>query len=240
MVIDPKYQQTLSYIRSLKNEGAFVSFPFTDCCYTVVHGLNKGAYVGPSPINALTGKLDYNGYQGISPFGEIFFKLAKNKNYEGIKKLFGILNIKYVYYNDDPKIYDKTFFPSFPYNSAKAVFPQSQRGYREFIKNIIGSEIYHNGTYHIYETDKKYFHPLFYTAESLKTYKTLQTAMYIQTEPFFDLSAHKNDVFIDESICKDAFGKFLCSNRGKQFSQLPKLQFEEVNPTVYRVHVKNA
>jgi hypothetical protein len=101
-IIDPKYEQTLTYIRSLKNDGAFASFPFTDCCYTVVHGLNNGAYVGPSPITTLTGKRDYDGYQSISPFGEIFFKLVRENNYTGIKKLFGILNVEYIY--DDPKI----------------------------------------------------------------------------------------------------------------------------------------
>ncbi len=240
MVMDPKFEQTINYIRSLTNEGAIVSFPFTDCCYTIIHGINNGAYVGSLPIRTLTGKLEYDGYQMISPFDEIFFKLVNDKNYEGIKKLLGLLNIKYIYYNDDPKVYDTEYFPSFPYGSSKAVFPKSQKSYKVFIKNIAGNQIYHNGTYHIYQTERKFFHPLFYTAEDLKTYIASQTAMYIQTEPFYDFSAKKNDVFIDQSDCSQILEKSLCSKKENQLNPAPQVQVEEVNPTVYRIHIHNA
>ncbi len=239
MMVDPQYEQTLSYIRSLKNEGAFISFPFTDCCYTVVHGLDNGAYIGPSPITTLTGKLDYDGYQRISPFGEVFFKLVKDKNYVGIKKLLGLLNIRYIYYNDNPKVYDITF-PESPYSYSRTAFPSTQVAYKEFIKRIAGKEIYHKGTYHIYETDKSYFHPEFYAVDYLAIYKPLQTELYNLKEPFFDFSSQTKDVFIDKISCLKIFSKTICNEKNNRLNENPSLQFSKINSTMYKVHVSNA
>jgi hypothetical protein len=238
MVMNPNYERTLAFVRTLKGNGSFVSFPFTDSYETVIHGADNGAYEGPSPINWLVGRLDYNGYIAINPFGEIFFKLVKGKDYNGIKKLLGILHVEYIYYNDDQKIYDKTF-PGNPYNSARAVFPKTQAGYKDLIKKIAGKEIYHKGTFHIFETDKSYFHPEFYAASNLKTYKPFRTELYTQTNPFFDSSSQTRDVFMDNATCLKIFSKAFCSERNKQLGDSPQIQFKKINPTVYRIHVKN-
>lgn len=239
MVIDPNYEKTLAFIRTRKDDGAFISFPFTDSYETVIHGINNGAYEGLSPINWLVGRIDYNGYREISPFGEIFFKLVKEKNYNGIKKLLGILNVEYIYYNDDSNIYDKTF-PGNPYTSTRVVFPRTQAEYKSLIEKIAGREIYHIGTYHIYKTDKNYFHPEFYAAGFVETYKTPQNEMYTQTEPFFNLSSKTNDIYIDDASCLKALAKSYCSEKGIPLFKMPQIQFEEVNPTMFHIRVLHA
>lgn len=239
IVMDPKFEETLTFIRTIKDDGAFISFPFTDSYETVIHGMNDGAYEGPSPIYLLTGRLDYNGYQQISPFGEIFFKLAREKNYNGIKKLLGILSVKYIYYNHDTKIYDK-YFPGNPYNSARNVLPQTQDAYKNFIDAIAGKEIYHNGTYHIYQIDNTYSRETIYPTQNVKVYKQSDVEMYAQTEPFFDFSQKTDDVYIDDNTCLEMLPKSFCVGIAKQFTKMPIIQYEKVNPTFYQVHIKNA
>ncbi len=96
MKMDPKYEKTLTYINDMKNDGSIISFPFSDCCYSALRYQSNYAYIGLSPITFLTGKKDYNGYLIISPFGEVFLRLAKEKDYESIKKLLGLLHIRYI------------------------------------------------------------------------------------------------------------------------------------------------
>lgn len=237
MEIDPNYVKTLEHVRNLKKNGAFVSFPFTDSYETVIHGTNDGAYQGPSPINWLVGTIDYNGYTSISPFGEIIFSLVKERNYTGIKKLLGLMNVEYIYYNDDPKIYDRTF-PGNPYNSTRAVFPRTQSEYKTLVKNIAGKNIYHQGTYYIYETDKNFFHSEFYAVRDLKLYSNYKAQLFTQSKPFFDFSQKTNDAYLDTLTCLSFFNKDFCSSK-KQL-HTPEIYITKINPTLYKVNVVNA
>ena len=56
MVMDPKYKETLAFIRSLPDDSKILTLPFTDPNYQVIHGTNSGAYVGVSTIGYLAGK----------------------------------------------------------------------------------------------------------------------------------------------------------------------------------------
>lgn len=238
VTMDRKYEETMQFIRKLPGNDSFISFPFSDSYVSVIYGENNGAYVGASPINRLIGRTDYNGYTLITPFGEIFFKLVKEKKYQEIKRLLGILNVKYIYYNDDSKIYDKTF-PGTPYNSARAFLPKTQKEYQVLIKNIASKEVYHNDSYHIYQTDPVYFNSHIYIPEYVSTYDLPQTDLYMQTEPFFLLDSRSKDVYVDKPSCKKNLPES-CLKEKKQFKNRPTIQVEKINPTMYRVHVKNA
>ena len=54
--MDPKYEETLAFIRSLPDDGKILTLPLTDAYSQVLAGKNGGAYVGTSTISQLTGK----------------------------------------------------------------------------------------------------------------------------------------------------------------------------------------
>ena len=133
--MDPKYEKVLTYIRNLPVDGKILSFPFPYPGYQLIAGKNGGAYVGPSTFSYLAGKNDFSGYEGLLPFSEFFLQAVRNNDFESIKNLFSILNIRYIFYNSDPYIFDNTF-PGFPYGYVRAFLPQTQNLYREFINKL--------------------------------------------------------------------------------------------------------
>jgi hypothetical protein len=238
MAMDPAYEKTLNYIRSLK-DGAFISFPFTDCCYSVVHGTNDGAYVGISPINILTGKRDYNGYIMISPFGEVFLKLAKEKDYDSINKLLGLLNVKYLFYNSDSRAYDASF-PGYPYSTVRNYLPNSQKQYKEFIDNLGSRKIHEVGPYQIHEVAKEYYIPKFYAPSSIFFYKNAKDDWYGKTESFFVEDYSQKPLYIENEKCAILFSTNDCNERQMTFQDNPQITYEMINPTKYYIHVKDA
>jgi len=238
--MDSQYEKTLSFINSLGDDGAIISFPFTDCCYSVVHGENNGAYVGISPITLLTGRKDYNGYIIISPFGEVIFKLAQEKDYESIKKLLGLLNIRYIFYNSDPLIYDTTF-PGYPYNSVRQFFPNTQKEYKEFISKLVQRKVFQEGPYALYEIDSHYYLPHFYTANLLKQYDNVKKDWYGKTESFFVNDTATGSAYIEQDVCRNTLSAKDCKTKNRIFSaNSPTIIFERVNPTKYKLHIINA
>lgn len=196
MVMDPKYEETLAFIRSLPDDEKILTLPFTDYNYQVIHGTNNGAYVGVSTIGYLTGKRDFAGYANIAPFSEVFLKQVQEKDYESVKRMLGLLNIRYVFYNSDPKIYDTTF-PGYPYTYVRQFFPGDQKTYGEFVKNLKGERIFERGPYALFSLDKTTYLPHFYTSANIQK-----------------STDYEND--------------------------LPKIKFERINPTKYKVKVFEA
>ncbi len=239
MVMDPNYEQTLSYIRSLKEEGAFASFPFTDSYESVIHGLNNGAYEGLSPIQWLAGRLDYNGYIQYYPFADIFLQLVQNRDYTAIKQLLGILDVKYIYYNNDPKIYDTTF-PGNPYSQFRKIFPETQKNYKPFIEKIVANKIYSRGTYQIFQTSSEYFNPEIYVPKYIHFYTSSLSNLYSPTEPFFTHNHTAGDVYIDQHLCKRLSLKACNKQKQLMIHNRPTITFEKINPIMYHVQVTNA
>lgn len=231
IIMDPKYEDTMSFIRSLQDDGKILILPFTDSYMQVIHGLNDdGAYVGISTIGPLTSKKDFAGYVRMSPYSEIFWQLSKERDYESIKRLLGLLNIRYIFYNSDTRIYDTTF-PGSPYspNYVRKYMPPSQAEYGEYIKNIASEKIYERGFYSIYKIDEKSFLPHFYIPEE------------IVTSAFLKEDIAKRPVYIETQACKAIFSENLCNQKTISMeNNLPRIQFEKINPTKYRVKVFNA
>lgn len=238
MKMDPQYEKLLQHAKSLHSDDAVISFPFTDCCYSVVHGTNNGAYVGPSPLRGLAGVQDYNGYVVISPFGDEFIKLAKEKNYQAIKQLFGLLDIKYIYYNSDPKVYDSTF-GGYPYNTVREYLPKTQKEYKDFITSLTTKKIYQAGYYQLYQIGNDYPLRHFYTPKILSLYQNRKSDLNNVNVSFFEKGDSKNVGYIAESECEKIFQKNEC-NKQLFFTNQPQIHYERINPNKYIVHVKRA
>lgn len=163
--MDPKYEETLGFIRSLQDDGKILMLPLTDAYYQVIAGRDGGAYLGTSTISQLTGKKDFNGYQVLGPFAEDLMKYAREENYQAFLNILSQLSIRYIFHNSDPKIYEQGF-PAVPYTYMKTSFPETQNGYEEFIARLGAKRIYENGPYKIYELDESVRQPEIYVADA--------------------------------------------------------------------------
>lgn len=184
MKMEPKYEETLEFVRSLPDDGKILTLPLTDSYYQVLHGANNGAYMGPSTIAYLAGKKDFSGYQILTPFAEDVMRFSREEDYQALTQLFSLLNIRYIFHNADPKIYEEKF-PGFPYKYMRTSLPKTQEEYKEFIKRLPVKLIYENQPYYLYEFDKKVYRPEIYISKDdelldldLKVHK-LNPAKYI-------------------------------------------------------------
>lgn len=155
--IDPDYKQALSFVRSLPAEGRVLTLPLTDYGYQIIAGENGGAYLGPSTISYLAGKKDFSGYNELLGYQDLMPNLIKRGELETFKRILGIINVKYVFYNADPIVYDQ--FPSFPYRRTGGL-PQDQQKYKEFIDSLNLHEIKNiNNKFFVYEIPNNYYLP---------------------------------------------------------------------------------
>lgn len=238
----PEYGNMLSYIRKLSVDGKILLLPFTDCCYQVIHGTNNGAYVGKSSVGYLTGKHDFSGYAEIAPYSDTFWRLSKEKNYEAIKKLLGMLNIRYILYNSDTKAYDSTF-PSYPYEYAKKYLPETQAGYRGYVDSLVSKKLFTAGMFELYEVGGDSYLPLFYAASRVRSYTVdANSSEYGQSEAFFDANdTDYRGVFLEKHNCASEDWRDLCFDMpasGRLGS--PYISFERENPTTYRITVSGS
>jgi len=242
IVMDPKYEEILSYIKSLREDAKILTLPFTDCCYQVIHGTNNGAYVGLSTISFLSGKKDFSGYIKIAPFSDIFLKLAKERDYDSIKRMLGLLNIQYIFYNADPQIYDTTF-PGYPYQYVRQYLPGDQKTYGEFVKNLGGQKVFEKGPYQVYELDNKDLLPHFYIAEIVDPYKRTLDYWDGGRKQFFvkDRESTKRIAYISKDVCEKFFPEVSCRDKNLyRNNSLPNIHFEKINPTRYKVKINGA
>lgn len=134
MNMDPVFVKALEYIRQLPNDGKFVTLPLTDPGYQIVAGKSEGAYQGPSMISYLAGKQDFAGTAEFGRYREILLDATANNDTTMVKRILGILNIKYIFYNSDPQVYDA--FPAFPYDDVRKYLPKRQKEYKQFVDSL--------------------------------------------------------------------------------------------------------
>jgi len=155
--MDPDYEQALSFVRSLPAEGRVLTLPLTDFGYQIIAGENGGAYMGPSTISYLAGKKDFSGYNELLGYENVILNLIKRGEIETLKRILGLINVKYVFYSADPIVYDQ--FPGFPYRHASWL-PQDQHAYKKFIDSLNLHEIKNiNNKFFVYEIPNDYFLP---------------------------------------------------------------------------------
>lgn len=237
--IDPDYEKTLSFFKNQPDDGKIFDFPFTEFGYQVIPGRNRGAYIGPSPTSYLTGRRDFSGYIILNPFSDLFLKLIEEKDYNAIKRLLGLLNVKYVFYIKDPKAYQE-FFPSMPYTLFLRVLPDS-KSLTDFVGKIVGEKALELGNYFVYYTDKNYYLPHFYAPITISPYESKKDS-FGENVSFFVQSKEKDPRigYIDNKICVKFYSSSACKQDKIKINNIPAIGFKRINPTKYKVMISNA
>lgn len=164
IVMDQSYEQTLRDIRNDPIDAKYLSLPLTDPGWQILAGAKGGAYQGPPIISYLAGKRDFSGYDILSPFSEYFLKIAKQEDYPSLDNLLTFLNIRYIFYNSDPSIYDDTF-PDFPYGHVRDFLPKDQKSYQQFLEHFaIKKKKDFGDKYHLYSVKDHLYLPHLYIA----------------------------------------------------------------------------
>ncbi|RJQ38248.1 hypothetical protein C4559_02125 [Candidatus Microgenomates bacterium] len=163
--MDPEYESFLKYLNSAPSDSRVLSFPLTDFGYQMLAGENGGVYQGPTTIGYLLGRKDFSGYLTLEPFGYTFMYLISHKDYSSLENLLSLLNIRYIFYNSDPYIYDDNF-PGYPYQYVKKIMPTNQKLYKEFLEQLdIEKRVDFGNKYHLYVLSEKKYLPHIYTAK---------------------------------------------------------------------------
>lgn len=244
IIMDPKYEDMLSFIRQLPFDGKIITFPLTDFNYQVIHGIGNGAYVGNSTIGQLTGVKDFAGYWHVAPYIDAFLNAAKEKNYVTLRRIFAYLNIRYIFHNSDPKIYDDTF-PGRPYSYVKKILPSDQKSYEEFIKPLIGEKLFESGPYRLYSIDDMVYIPHFYIPKEVVVYKNdpKYNNQYAAASSFI-LDKNKNinqrTIFVETNTCEVKSHLDLICKKSVLFDSIPQISFKKINPLKYYIKVINA
>lgn len=258
VAMDPQYEKLLEFIRSIPIDGKILEFPFTDFNFQVLHGINDGAYIGTPTIGPLTGIKDFTGYWHVAPYTQVFLQAAKEKNYQAIEDIFGLLNIRYIFHNSDPKIYDTTFFGR-PFEYVRQYLPASQKDYREFIKPLVGEKLFEDESYSLYVTREASYIPHFYVPK-----KTITYAYNLKYDKFYHAASsflfeqntgtgsteekniikketiEKRVTYIEENGCSSKLLMRTICSQDTSFDKVPKIYFKKINPIKYMVKVTNA
>lgn len=168
IIMDPIYEKFINYVRDLPIDGKILSFPLTGPGYQLFAGKRGGAYMGPSTFSYLAGKDDFTGYAGLGTYGQEFIEKTRDKDFDAVANMMSLLNIKYLFYNADPYIYDDNF-PSYPYDFVRDYMPKTQEGYKNLISDIAVWEnvVMKQGFYNLYSINNKNYLPHIYTTSNL-------------------------------------------------------------------------
>ena len=194
MRMDPKYEEMLSFVRNLP-DGKILTLPLSDPGYQILRGVDGGAYQGPSTIAYLAGKQDFAGFDELGKFNGLILDLVREKQFDRLKKVLEFLNIRYIFYNADPNIYD-TIFPAFPYGHVRQFLPEDQKSYQKFIKQLSLKQLKTiDNKYFIYEFDDSDYRPLFFITNDINYFTKPITDWRIPLS--FDKEKNKMSTFFE-------------------------------------------
>lgn len=232
MVMNPRYEQTLGFIRKLPDEGKILILPLTSYFHQIIYGTNNAAYVGPSSISILTHKKSFSGYQIFypNPIPETIMRLSREKNYDALNQIFSLFNIRYIFHNTDPKVYEKKF-PLFPNDYMMTSLPKTQEEYKEFVRKFPVRLLYKNGTFNIFELDKKVYRAEVYIPDSIYKDDMVQVVSNQQVS--------YQSAFIDKDVCKK---NEVVSDFCKAEYKPPhtEITVKKNNPVQYVIHIKQS
>lgn len=167
--MDPAFERVLRYFTSAPADGKVLMLPLTDPGYQLLAGKDGGFYRGLPMISYLAGKAEFGGYETLRPFQGIFLDAMRNNDYETLRRLFSVMNIRWVFYNSDPYIMSDPFQSLYSHISKYA--PIDQDGYKTFIEKLPITKVADFGPlYHIYAVRNDVFSPhIFPTKDVLFT-----------------------------------------------------------------------
>lgn len=188
VVMDPVFEEALAYVQSLPVDGKILSLPLNDYGYQSVKGANDAAYVGPSTITYIASRNEFNGAVELGKFGPALLAAAGTEDIAAFRDILSMLNVRYIFYNEDPYIYGDNF-PGLPFENVKRYFPETQEGYKKFIEKLGAREVKSfGGIYHIYEFDDSSYVPHVYAAKSIAYWNDI-----IAADPHVPLSFYSDD-----------------------------------------------
>ena len=226
-LMDPKYEQVLEYIRTLPDDGKILVLPLIGFNFQVIFGENGGAYLGLNTISHLTGKYSFTGERhfgitGPNPYSYLVQKYAKEKNYERLNQIFSLMNIRYILYNDDPRLYESGFSDTQFFLPES--FPKTERGYEEFLGHFAIHQIYKNGSYILYEFDKSSYNSTIF----------IPRVVYESDNLSFD-NDKLHSVFINKAMCSRRAFREIC--KGEYKASDSDVNFKIINPALYEVTI---
>lgn len=234
--LDPDYLDAFKFIRSLPDDGKIFNFPFTDFSYQLIHGVNNGAYMGPSMISYLTEKRNFAGYQNIYPFSEVFLRLIKERDYESIQNLFSLLNVKYIFYVKDPKGYIE-YFPVLPFSLLAASVPDSD-SLSDVVSHLVGKRVFEQGNYGVYEVAENRYVPHLYVPTNMVMYDQKDDGFGSNASFFINKSSNDSRIsYIDRQECKKIFIDADCQKERIFSATAPVVSYIRINPVKYVVRV---
>lgn len=238
ITMDKKYEQVIQTIQALTVDGKILTLPFTDYNYQVLRGENDNAYIGASTIPELTGKKDFSGYLTMLPYSDAFYRLVKEQKYDKVKQLLGMLNVRYIFYNQDSFVFGMNF-PGYPYQYVREYLPASQKDYEKLISNITQSKPITTGIYALYKVSNPFYVPKISLASNVSSFSdkgSTISASFI----FKNTKAANSVVYVTQEECKKILFSEKCNDRFESFtSGLPDVKFARINPTKYRVTLSN-
>jgi len=228
IVMDPLYEQTLQFVRTLPDNGKIMVLPLTDFFRQVISGKDEGAYEGPSTLLHLTSKYSFVGYQHFGyknhmPYAEDIMRYSREKDYDRLLRIFTVLNIRYIFHNTDPKAYEENFSLGSSYAYMQTSMPKTQDAYKNFVQQFPIKTIYKNGQYVIHEIDKSEYNSTIFIPQGI----------YKSSKLSFDKEKN-HSVFIDENTCSKLELKNLCTSYKKPNVDI---KFSMINPTLYSVNI---
>jgi hypothetical protein len=100
------YLEMLDYLKNLNQDNKVLSFPLIFGSWSMVPSADeKGVYIGGPIMPALAGKTEFSSFMGLlqpyfTPFPNILMDAIKNNDTDFLEKMLGLLNIRYIHYND--------------------------------------------------------------------------------------------------------------------------------------------
>lgn len=163
--IDPQYQKFIDRIKEEKADFKVMSFPFANEDYQVLQGKTEGVYFGPSTIPILAGKNAFSGQTGFSIFWPFLQSYIDQGKFQEAKKLLSLLNIGYIFYNNDEYIYNN--FPNYPYSDWLKQNFTNQEAIKKLVDNFGFEKIYNLKTYNLYRLEEQFILPHIYIPKQI-------------------------------------------------------------------------
>jgi len=229
-LMDPTYEQVLEHIRVLPDDGKILVLPLIGFNYQFFLGVDGGAYLGLNSISHLTGKYSFTGerhfgvagFYGPNLYSYLVQKYAKEKNYKRLNQIFTLMNIRYILYNADLRLYERGFSDTQFFLPES--FPKTERGYEEFLGHFPIHQIYKNGNYILYEFSKSSYNSTIF----------IPKGVYESNDLIYD-EKNLHSIFIDKNTCNRKKFKEIC--KGDYNASDSDVSFKMINPVLYEVTI---
>lgn len=216
--IDPDLMESLSFVKTLPDDGNALTLPLTLPYFQVIHGKQSGAFVGLSMVRLIGGKDDYPGFWSFGSYQEPMIQALRDADVHKTLQLLSLLNVRYIYRNTDQRILDK--FPRYPYYKFDMTIDiptiNSQSTYDDYLRLFPLTTLYEKGFYRIQKLSDTVVRPTVYIPD----------VVYASQSGAIENMSFRS-AYVDPTICLEMFQCDL------QQTQQSKLSFTRLSPVTY-------